>query len=257
MPEHDGPEGLLLGLVGRAQADSGRSQLVFDPEGDRGVARQARNGLYDHPVEARRPPRRVGEQLLEAAVPRDGDVEAGEAAGAAGRVGASAGLDVVEVGDDPPTGLGHLSFGVLQLAGEAEGRILLVFGRDPPVPGVAGRWAGGRGHGETSSSCPTSVPPMEASRAESALPWAAASARPASPLTRRTSMRKVSRLPVGPRTGGASPSWWRRTGRARRDACGRPPVMASPLLPERVSRLPRGWWRCRSFPFPAREVLAG
>jgi hypothetical protein len=36
--QHDGAEGLLLGLVGRAQTDTGRSQLIFHAEGDRGIA---------------------------------------------------------------------------------------------------------------------------------------------------------------------------------------------------------------------------
>jgi len=63
MAEHDGAEGLLQRLVRRAQTDTGRSQLVFDPEGDRGVALEAADRLHDHPVEAARPAVRVGDSM--------------------------------------------------------------------------------------------------------------------------------------------------------------------------------------------------
>jgi hypothetical protein len=184
--EHDGAEGFLQRFVGRAESHASASQLVFHPEGDGGVAADAADRLDDHPVDAARPAARVGEEVLEHAVSGDRDVEAGEASRATCCVGASAGLDVVVVTDDPPAGLGHLALGVLQLAGKGERRVLFVFGRDLPVPGVAGTFTGGRGHGETSSPCPTSTLPREASRAASARPWAAANARPASPTTRRS-----------------------------------------------------------------------
>ena len=97
-----------------------------------------RDGLDDHPIEVRRALGGVGQEVLEPAVAWDRDVEARQAARAPGAVGAGARLDVVVVGDDAPAGLFDLALGVGELAGERERGVLLVLGRDPPVPGVTG-----------------------------------------------------------------------------------------------------------------------
>src|SRR4029077_19243851 len=55
--------------------------------------------------------------------------------GPAGPVVAASGLLVGEVADDPPAQLRHLRLALPTLRGEGERRVLLVLGREAPVPG--------------------------------------------------------------------------------------------------------------------------
>ena len=181
--EHDRAERLLERLVGATKPDPGRPEIVLDPERHGGVAREPGDRLHDDAIERTRSLRRGGEEVVDAAVGPDWDGEARQAAFAASRQRACAGLDVVVVGDDTSARLGHAGLGVSELARKREGWVLLVLRGDPAVPRIAGGGSGRRWrHGcHCSSACPTSTSRRTSSASLSALPCATASTRPASP----------------------------------------------------------------------------
>ncbi|WP_370376319.1 hypothetical protein [Catenulispora sp. GAS73] len=118
-------------LVRGQQGNPGTLQPMLD---ERAVVRPAGDAIYaltDHRIESGQPAFGFGEQVLDTAVARYGDVQV-LVASAFAPIGEifPAGLDIVEVRDDHSSvGQGVLT--VAELARDRDGRVLLVLGRCP------------------------------------------------------------------------------------------------------------------------------
>ncbi|WP_243718966.1 hypothetical protein [Actinomadura sp. 7K534] len=126
-------------LVGRPQRDAELLQGVLDLCSDVGPARDSVDGLTDHHIEPSIGLGSFQQQVLDAAVPRNRDVEPLVSAPESTCVEILAsGFDVVEVRDDD--GLARYrgvqrGLAVGELPRERQGRILLVLGRGPSREG--------------------------------------------------------------------------------------------------------------------------
>nr|WP_223839564.1 hypothetical protein [Saccharopolyspora pogona] len=125
-------------------------QLPLDGQAFERAASDAGNALADHHIE---PASGVGgfiEQVGDATITRDGDVEPLVVPAPAALVEFHpAGFDVVEVGDDHPR-FGYCGLAVLQLPHQRLARVLLVLGRSAPKechPDFVAQQRGG-GHAE-------------------------------------------------------------------------------------------------------------
>ncbi|WP_242547639.1 hypothetical protein [Amycolatopsis sp. MtRt-6] len=125
------------GLVRREQRDLAPLQVSFDRESLIGPARDSRDALADDDVEPAVRSRSLGQQVGDAAVAGDGDVEAFVVVSAATPVQFHPpGLDVVEVRDDDP-GFGQSGLGVAQLTQDRLAWILLLLCGGSPQEGDA------------------------------------------------------------------------------------------------------------------------
>ncbi|WP_223839301.1 hypothetical protein [Saccharopolyspora pogona] len=116
-------------LVGGEQRHVRFLQLAFDGESFVGTAGDAGDAFADHHVEPASRVLRFIEQVGDAAVAGDGDIEPFVILPVAALVQFQAtGLDVVEVRDDDP-GFRDRSFAVTQLAQQRLARVLLILGR--------------------------------------------------------------------------------------------------------------------------------
>ncbi|WP_225440032.1 hypothetical protein [Amycolatopsis eburnea] len=114
------------GLVRREQRDLAPFEVSFDRESLVGAASDARDALADDDVEPPVGSRRLVEEVRDAAIAGDGDVEAVVVLAPAAAVEFHpAGLDVVEVRDDDP-GFGQGRLAVPQLAQDRLPGILLL-----------------------------------------------------------------------------------------------------------------------------------
>ena len=122
------------GLVGGEQRDSGLFELVLDLGAEIRAAGDPLDRLGDDRHETAVGPGGPGEQVLDSAVARDGDVEllVGPAGAAFVEV-LAAGLHVVEMGDDDEPVQERVA-GVPQLPGQRDRRVLGVLGRGPAEP---------------------------------------------------------------------------------------------------------------------------
>nr|WP_233439381.1 hypothetical protein [Lentzea atacamensis] len=118
-------------LVGADQHDAGRLQPVLDLRGGVRPAAHAGDVLTDHDVESPIWPDRLVKEILDAAVPRNRDLEqlVRIATSAIGQI-LAAGFDVVEVRDDDGVVRQH-AVARPQLPRDRQGRILLIVGRGP------------------------------------------------------------------------------------------------------------------------------
>ncbi|WP_244180887.1 hypothetical protein [Amycolatopsis pretoriensis] len=124
-------------LVGREQRDVGVLEFSFDREPLEGSTSHPRDALANHHVEAAVVPRRLVEQVDDAAGAGDRDVEPLVALPLSAFVEfETAGLDVEEVGRDDP-GRGQRVLAVRQLPDDGLARVLLVFGRGASEEGDA------------------------------------------------------------------------------------------------------------------------
>ncbi|WP_232385293.1 hypothetical protein [Actinomadura violacea] len=122
-------------LIGRPQRDADLLQPVLDLGTDISATRDPVDGLADHRVEPPIGLGRLGQQVLDTAITRHGDVEALMPTPEAARLEVLAPrLDVVEVRDDHcltrERGV-QRTLAVGELARERQGRVLLVLGRGP------------------------------------------------------------------------------------------------------------------------------
>ncbi|MGW3993267.1 hypothetical protein ACWEF6_07235 [Amycolatopsis sp. NPDC004772] len=120
------------GLVRGEQRDLAPLEVSLDRESLIGPTRDSRDALADDDVEPAVRSRSLGQQVGDAAVAGDRDVEAVVVVAAASPVQLhSPGLDVVEVRDDDP-GFGQGGLGVAQLAQDRlAGVLLLLCGGSP------------------------------------------------------------------------------------------------------------------------------
>ncbi|HEY0451659.1 MAG TPA: hypothetical protein VGD70_21270 [Actinophytocola sp.] len=130
--------GAVLGegerLVGGEQPYPCAFESVLDVGGDVGAAGDAVDGLADDEVETAVGPLGFGEQVLDAALARDGYVELlVRGALTAGVEVLAAGLDVVEVRHDDRV-LGEHELGGAVLTWQRQGAVLLVVGRGAARP---------------------------------------------------------------------------------------------------------------------------
>ncbi|MDX6738141.1 hypothetical protein R9X44_00065 [Actinocorallia sp. A-T 12471] len=119
-------------LIGGDEQDSGAFQEGFDLLGDVAAASDAGDVLADDGVEPPVGLAGFGQEVLDASVARDRDVEAlVSSTVAAGVECFASGFDVVEVGDHRPTGR-QRGLGVAELPEQRRHRVLQVVGRGPP-----------------------------------------------------------------------------------------------------------------------------
>ncbi|MHB8296824.1 MAG: hypothetical protein ACYDH5_19895 [Acidimicrobiales bacterium] len=197
-------------LVGGEEGHACGFEVVLDLGAVVGAPGDALDGLADDRVEAPGRVAGLGQQVLDAAVSGDGDVEALVGVGVAAKCQIfAARFDVVVVGDDQRSGRQRRAR-VVELAGQGERRVLLVLGGHPAPPrqaqpdGVRARRGGSRGHGGVDDldgaglpahvSCPWRRR-LVASHSRSSLiarAWAARSSAPSSPVATSTSKLKVT-----------------------------------------------------------------
>nr|WP_206319183.1 hypothetical protein [Actinacidiphila epipremni] len=124
----------LDGFVGGEERDAGFLQLAFDGEPFEHAPGGSGDAFTDDDVESPGGACCFGQEVGDAAVAGDGDVEAlVSALTAACRQLHPAGLDVIEVADDRP-GFGQCALAVTELPDERLPWILLLLGRGPAHP---------------------------------------------------------------------------------------------------------------------------
>ncbi|MFF3566832.1 hypothetical protein ACFYXQ_03525 [Nocardia jiangxiensis] len=135
---HFGPAagvgGELKRLVRGEQTHPSTFETMLDPGTGIGTPRDPVDRFADHVIEPAAGGFGFGEQILDATVARDGNLEllVRAAAPANGQIH-SPGLDIVEMRDDQRI-LGQRDLRGPQLARQRQGRILLIIGRGPAHP---------------------------------------------------------------------------------------------------------------------------